>query len=198
MQFIFIRHGESAFNARNKQQPHTRVFSGQADIPLTQTGRRQAQALAKLPVMQTADAVYASPLSRAYETACLATTRKDIQLEPKIMERSLGLFNGKTETELHAHYPDLFAADEFKHSFTVKAPAGENYPEVIARVTSFLQHFDMQEERTILVFSHFVAIRLMLRVLLGLNDEQTFALHVNNCTPITVVGNKLGEFTYSN
>ncbi len=59
-----LRHGESVGNAENRLQ-------GQADFPLTETGRQQAQALAKRWLAEglTFDRVIASPLKRSRETA---------------------------------------------------------------------------------------------------------------------------------
>ena len=59
---LLVRHGQSAGNAR-------RVFSGSADVPLTATGRAQAAALADRLAHEPIAAVYASPLSRARDTA---------------------------------------------------------------------------------------------------------------------------------
>ncbi len=61
---IFLRHGESVGNAESRWQ-------GQADYPLTDKGRQQAQALAErwLTEKRAFDYIISSPLSRASETA---------------------------------------------------------------------------------------------------------------------------------
>lgn len=62
MLLYLVRHGESTYNAEGRIQ-------GQSDAPLSELGHRQteavAAALANLPI----EAVYASPLRRALETA---------------------------------------------------------------------------------------------------------------------------------
>lgn len=193
MKLILIRHGESKFNALNKEQPHTRVFSGQADILLTEKGQQQARALQKHPEIQQSTAIFSSDLTRAFETAQLATNRMDIKRDQRINERSLGRFNGKSEIEL-SEYRTFINTEEFKHSFTTAAPEGENYTQVGQRVTAFLSDLPLSSEQTISVFSHFVATRLMLRALLGLSKEQTTQIKINNCEPIILEGNELGEF----
>lgn len=193
MKLVLIRHGESEFNALNKKEPHTRVFSGQADILLTTKGKEQAKSLQKYPEIQQSTLVFSSDLTRAFETAQLATNRMDIQRDKRINERSLGYFNGKSEAEL-TEYRSFLQTQEFKHSFTIAAPEGENYEHVSQRVTAFLLELPLKSEQTISVFSHFVATRLMLRALLGLSKEQTTQIKIKNCEPIILEGTKLGEF----
>ena len=61
---LLVRHGETVWNQENRWQ-------GQADVPLSETGRAQARRLAQRlraegrPVC----AIYASDLSRAFHTA---------------------------------------------------------------------------------------------------------------------------------
>ena len=62
MRFILVRHGETEWNA-------TGQYQGQTDIPLSETGRAQAAALGKRFETIHVDAVYSSPLQRAYDTA---------------------------------------------------------------------------------------------------------------------------------
>lgn len=193
MKLILIRHGESAFNALNKENPHTRVFSGQADILLTTKGTAQAKKLQEHPEINNSTLIYASDLTRAYETARLATQRTDIIRDKRLNERSLGLFNGRSESELH-EYREFIATQEFKHSFQTAAPNGENYQDVSQRVTSFLNELPLTSTQTVSIFSHFVATRLMLRTLLALSDEETLTLKISNCEPIILEGTALGTF----
>jgi len=62
MQLILVRHGQTNWNKEYRVQ-------GQADLPLNASGKAQAEAIGRALKNETVDAVYSSPLSRAFETA---------------------------------------------------------------------------------------------------------------------------------
>ena len=57
MLLYLVRHGESTYNAEGRIQ-------GQTDVPLSELGRRQSEAVADALRTQPVDAVYSSPLRR--------------------------------------------------------------------------------------------------------------------------------------
>ena len=60
--FYFLRHGETLWNAEGR-------LCGRTDVALSDTGRQQAQLLARRVQRILIDVLYASPLKRALETA---------------------------------------------------------------------------------------------------------------------------------
>jgi len=98
---IAVRHGETAWNVDTRIQ-------GQLDIGLNPNGlwqaRRAGQALADEPVA----AVYASDLSRAWQTA-LEIARPhglEVRPEPGLRERAFGRFEGMSFAEIEATLPE--------------------------------------------------------------------------------------------
>lgn len=100
MRLLFVRHGETDHNkARRIQGPLL-------DDPLNATGAAQAEALARHVAAEQAagairlDAVYASPLKRAWQTA--EAVAKVFHLKPAVVpgliEFSWGIYLGTTET----------------------------------------------------------------------------------------------------
>ncbi|MBC7609780.1 MAG: histidine phosphatase family protein [Polaromonas sp.] len=98
---IAIRHGETAWNADARIQGHL-------DIPLNDVGRRQAQRLAQALGDEPITAIYASDLSRAWETAqyVARTLGKEVIEEKGLRERCFGEFEGNTFAEVEARLPD--------------------------------------------------------------------------------------------
>lgn len=99
---IAIRHGETAWNVDTRIQ-------GQLDIPLNDTGRWQAERLARARAAREAiDVVYTSDLLRAWETArpVAEATGAPLHTDEGLRERGFGSFQGKTFTEIEAAMPD--------------------------------------------------------------------------------------------
>ena len=95
--FVFLRHGESIGNAQARWQ-------GQSDYPLTEKGRAQALALAERWKSERArfDAIIASPLGRAKETAEIIASalRVPVEFDPILLERHIGEMEGLTAEEV--------------------------------------------------------------------------------------------------
>jgi probable phosphoglycerate mutase len=97
---LLVRHGETDWNAEGKRQGHT-------DRPLNDYGRRQARALAERLAGEPIDAVYASDLARARETAEIlgAAFGLDVAVDPDLREKNWGNWEGLTSEErLHVEF----------------------------------------------------------------------------------------------
>jgi broad specificity phosphatase PhoE len=97
------RHGESDWNVENRFQGHT-------DRPLTDVGREQAAALADALSDTSLDAVYASPLRRALETAEIVASRRGLETipVPELREVDVGGWAGLSRAEVEARFPEAF------------------------------------------------------------------------------------------
>lgn len=90
---LFIRHGQTDWNVAG-------ILQGQKDIPLNDTGRLQAQEVAKKLLGIPVDIIYASPLCRAMETARIVASAIHYQTSivglDCLKERGFGLFEGQS------------------------------------------------------------------------------------------------------
>ncbi len=91
---LLVRHGETDWNAGGRLQ-------GQTDRPLSEFGRRQARELAEKLAGEQIDAVYASDLSRARETAETIGARLGlpVALDPDLREKDWGTWEGLSAVE---------------------------------------------------------------------------------------------------
>ena len=91
---LLVRHGETDWNADGRLQGHT-------DRPLSDFGRRQARQLAEELAEEKLDAIYASDLSRARETAEIVGARLGlpVAIDPDLREKDWGTWEGLTGVE---------------------------------------------------------------------------------------------------
>lgn len=104
MQLIFIRHAESVYNAYKK------VWwcgdPGVIDAPLSPKGERQALRTAASIADKDVEVVFASPLTRALQTAALLFPGKRIVALPLLRERGhTACDQGRVRAELMAEFP---------------------------------------------------------------------------------------------
>jgi len=114
---VAVRHGETAWNAVSRMQGHQ-------DIALNDVGRAQACSVAAALHDEGIDAIYASDLQRAFETA-QAISRvisAPVVADPGLRERAFGNFETLTHADIEAHWPE--AARLWRERDPDFAPAG--------------------------------------------------------------------------
>jgi broad specificity phosphatase PhoE len=124
------------------------IASGHADVPLSETGRQQAQALGKHYAQVMLDAVFYSDLRRAATTAKIAFADRHLPLVPDARLREYD-YGAMTQ------YARLLVEEEFEQRITVPFPDGESLFMVAQRVGAFL--CDVLQEyngKTIAVIGH--------------------------------------------
>jgi probable phosphoglycerate mutase len=154
----FIRHGETDWNVDRRIQ-------GQTDIPLNETGRSQALAMAFSAAHHNFDAIYSSDLMRAHDTANMLASRRglDIKTLPQLRERHYGIFQGITAAEgrqrhpeAHAHYIARDPAYDFETGESMHAFAAR----IEAAVSEMTRHHDKQ---TIAAVTHAGVLDILYR-----------------------------------
>jgi uncharacterized phosphatase len=156
-ELYLVRHGETDWNRQRRIQ-------GLTDIPLNETGRAQAMATGMLLARRHWDGVFASPLSRARETASIIAAEVGLPeptLVDELVERNYGLAEGLDWMEIESRYP---------HG--VDVPGRETREEVGARVVPALIALAEQHPgESLVIVSHGGAIRAVL------NEVQPSASH---------------------
>lgn len=104
-EILLIRHGETDWNVEKRLQGHF-------DIALNAQGERQAAAIRRALSNESIDAIFASDLQRAAQTAqAIADSHgMTIHIEPALRERCYGAFEGLLYKDIGERYPDAYAA----------------------------------------------------------------------------------------
>lgn len=148
MLLYLVRHGETDWN-------RARRIQGSTDIPLNDTGREQAAATGRLLSRRSWDAVYSSPLSRAFETASIIASEIGAAAPipvAEIVERAYGEAEGLADPELAARFPG-----------DTPVPGRESRGAVVARVLPALMELaEAHPHEAIIVVSHGGVIRSVL------------------------------------
>lgn len=157
MNIWLVRHGETEWNLAGRLQ-------GRTDVPLDEKGRRQAGAARDFILSKDIDfdCVFASPLSRALETAEIISGEDParIRTDDRLIEAGFGIFEGKTWDQLkHVPIRTIRSLRPFAALTGVESRASlEN------RAKSFLNELSSEpraEASDILVVSHGGFLRIM-------------------------------------
>lgn len=146
---LLIRHGETAWNAEHRIQ-------GRLDVPLSATGVWQTRQLAQRLADEPIDAIVASDLARAWMTGLPLAELRGLEMiaEPRLRERSFGIFEGKTLDEISVQHAGEFAAWRAR-DVDWRIPEGESATEFIARVLAALHDIVLAHAaRTVAVVTH--------------------------------------------
>jgi probable phosphoglycerate mutase len=149
------RHGRTTYN-------HEGRFQGLGDVPLDETGLRQAQELAENAAGRGLVALWSSPLRRARQTAeaVAARTGLEIRFDPRLVETDTGDWTDRTFEEVRAEDPDGFDAWlTGKPSFAF--PGGESFKQQGDRVMAAIAEIE-QGPQPALVVCHGITARLAL------------------------------------
>ena len=165
MKIYLVRHGQSEGNVRE-------LWYGSSDLPLTDLGRQQARDAGQKLRGMAFSACYASPLSRALDTAKLVMEGRPepLHIVPDLREQHMGLFEPKTVQEIRAEDPDFFRAlmADWVH---LTPPEGEPFDTGLApRVAKVLDDIVAKGEDCLIV-AHNGPLVFAISYLLGLPIE---------------------------
>lgn len=172
MRIYLTRHGQTDLNAK-------KLMQGRSDIPLNETGRAQARAAKEKLGDVKFDAVYASPLDRAIETAqtISGVDRSEIIIDERIIETDFGKYEQKPYStmglpmNLYWVLPEVFPAPE-----TV-----ESTDEMIARVRAFFEDLEKKNYNNVLIACHGGIIRVIRGYLEGAKKGYVWRPRPKNC-----------------
>lgn len=165
LKLYLVRHGESAWN-----QLH--LYTGQRDVPLSELGAVQAERVAERLASVPFEALYVSPLRRAYDTAKPTARVKKLRLytDARLAEIHHGAWEGNHATVIREQYAEAYLAWRTQPQ-RVQMPDGEALTDVARRVHFFLQDvLAKHADGNILIVSHDAVLRVIVleTLLMGL------------------------------
>jgi alpha-ribazole phosphatase len=165
-QLLLARHGETAWNA-------ARRYQGQTDIPLNETGRQQADALAQRLSAEEISAIYASDLQRAWQTAAAIASfhNLSIQADPRLREIKFGDWEGLTSEDIKGQDPESLTA-WYADPLHASPPGGETLDQVARRARATLTEITTHHpDKTVLIVAHGGILRVLLCLALEVSPQ---------------------------
>jgi len=169
LKLYVTRHGETAWNKENK-------VCGRTELPLNETGRKQALETAKKLADVHFDRVVCSPMVRARETAALICQGRDVPIErhPALIEQSYGVCEGADR------FDEGFLSH--KRNFTDGYPGGESHMVLAKRVYRFLDELASRcPEESVLVVCHGGVCRVIESYFHPMSNDEFFKFAMHNC-----------------
>lgn len=156
MRIHLIRHG---------RQSDTRC---NLDVDLADAGREQADLVGRHMVGQGIEALYASDMIRARETAEIVGGHLGLPVRviPALRELDFGDMEGLTDEEIAERFADFKAQQELMRE-DLHYPGGESVGELMERVLPALDEIAADGHSTVAVATHGVVIRGIVATLLG-------------------------------
>ena len=185
-----IRHGFSVANNEHR-------FAGHSDFPLTELGKLQAERCAEALKDEHIDVIYASDLSRAFETAVPIAISHGLDVIPHkgLREIFAGEWEGKTFSKLEEQYPESFGV--WKSDLANAHPdGGESICQLYNRIIATMKELAQENEgKTVCIATHATPIRAVCTAAMGGGAEDMSKLSWTPNASISIFEYENGIFT---
>jgi broad specificity phosphatase PhoE len=165
-QIILVRHGRTPWNK-------DKIFRGTIDIPHDEVGEKEALLAGEWLKNETIHAAYASPLSRALDTAKAIAQHHGVPVHelPGLLDINYGDWQGVPLAEVKVKYADLYQQWETA-PHTVRFPNGETLDEVRTRALAAVDEvMALNPDKTILLAAHRAVNKVLIAAFLGLDNS---------------------------
>jgi len=164
---VLVRHGQTEWSLDGR---HT----GGTDIPLTEEGRREAEAAGRRLEERSFALVLSSPLKRALDTCRLAGLGDAVQTRDDLREWDYGDYEGKTSAQICEERPDWYL-------FRDGCPGGETAEQVGERVDRVIAEA-RAADGDVALFGHGHCLRVLGARWVGLPAEAGGQLALSTAT----------------
>jgi broad specificity phosphatase PhoE len=161
-----VRHGQTSWNREE-------IFRGRTDIPLDETGLKQAELAGEYLKEAEIDAIYSSPLSRALETAERIARFHNLKIQPLegIIDMSFGNWEGQAHQEIRKNDSETYRRWR-EEPHLVRLPDGESLDDVRMRSMAALGEVTRKHPgKTLILVSHRVVNKVLICGILDLDNS---------------------------
>jgi len=167
--YFLLRHGQTIYQKEEREILYK--ASEHFELELTEEGKKQIEAAAKILKGKKIDAIFSSDFLRTRQTAGIVL--KELGLEPVFDERlrdiNMGDFHGRSFLEYKKYFKDK------KERFKKRTPGGENWEDVIKRLKAVIKDIEKEhEDKNILIISHGDPLWLLAGIIKGFKKEEDF------------------------
>jgi len=183
-----VRHGETAWNREE-------IFRGRTDVPLNETGLKQAEWAGQYFKGMEIHAIYSSPLSRAWQTAQKIAQVHQLKVESLegIIDMSFGNWEGHAHQEIREMDGETYR-QWVESPHLVKLPGGESLDDVKGRAMGALEEVIVKHpKKTLVLVSHRVVCKVLICAILGLDNSHFWQI-AQDTTAINLIQYKHGRY----
>ncbi|MBM4293566.1 MAG: histidine phosphatase family protein [Deltaproteobacteria bacterium] len=165
-QIILVRHGRTPWNK-------DKIFRGAIDIPHDEVGAEEARWVGEWLKGENIHAAYASPLSRAMDTAQAIAGHHGIPVQalPGLIDLNYGAWQGVPLAEVKVRWADLYRQWEAA-PHTVRFPHGETLEECRARAWAAVEEVVQRHPgQTVVLAAHRVVNKVLIAAFIGLDNS---------------------------
>lgn len=196
-----VRHGQSAGNVARDAAladglARIALTHRDVDVPLSDLGRDQAQALgtwfAHLPEDEKPEVLLTSPYVRAVQTAEIfrAAGGCDVDgicIDERLREKEFGILDGLTTDGVRLLQPEQASFRQVLGKFYHRPPGGESWVDVIFRLRALMDTVSLHYGgRRVMIVAHQVVVLCLRYVIEGLSEEEILDIDragdVANCS----------------
>jgi broad specificity phosphatase PhoE len=186
-----VRHGQTAWNKEE-------IFRGRTDVPLDETGLKQAELVGEYFKGMEIGAIYSSPLSRALQTAQKIAQFNDLKVQPLpgIIDISFGKWEGRPHQEIRENDKETYRQwVETPH--LVRLPGGEGLDDVRVRAMAALEEVIRSHPgKTLVLVSHRVICKVLICAILNLDNSHFWQI-TQDTTAINLIQYRKGNYILS-
>ena len=186
-----VRHGQTAWNKEE-------IFRGRTDVPLDETGLKQAEFVGQYFKGIEIHAIYSSALSRAWETAQKIAQFHNLKVQPLqgILDMSFGNWEGRPHQEIRENDSKTYRQwVETPH--LVRLPGGESLDDVRVRAMAAIEEVIRSHSgKTLVLVTHRVVNKVLICGILGLDNSHFWQIS-QDTTAINLIQHRNGKYILS-